>query len=371
MIDEWCEAQIDKLCAFLPAYFAPRMTWFYSTRAGWRLYLYAKGFARSVLEPFSRIQWIEKEEDLAPEDPGEEDDPELARLDPEMRRQFKAWNDMEEAQRDHARKRREKLRSPQEKLRIWWAGRHERAKVRDEKWAAREAAADARADRLMHRAGPLIEAVKKSRFVFFLLMTAVSALGVLSCGGGGMAYMAASLCAMWLAASFESGYHPVCEGVRQRYLAVMILRGASSLMLLPMYFGAYARHGVSSNVVLQSAMIVLLFAHAAFYIPLVAFNRRQMLLPRVLSGLLGVVPALTAAAAIALAASGMGQTFPLPVYTMLGAVGALLAFAADRMTTLTELGGIRLRFAPLLMDTALMGGYLLMMLGAWLGCAAL
>ena len=55
MIDEWCEAQIDKLCAFLPAYFAPRMTWFYSTRAGWRLYLYAKGFARSVLEPFSRI----------------------------------------------------------------------------------------------------------------------------------------------------------------------------------------------------------------------------------------------------------------------------------------------------------------------------
>lgn len=371
MIDEWCEAQIDKLCAFLPAYLAPRMTRLYTTRAGWHIYLFAKGFKRSVLEPFSRIQWMEKEEDLEPEAPEEEDDSDLAKLSPEMRWQFKDWNDTEDAQREQLRRRREKLRSPQEKLRIWWSGRHERAKRQDEKWAAREAAADARADRLMQRAGPLLEKMRKSRFALFLLMTVASALGVLSCGGGGMAYMAASLCAMWLAEAFETGYQPVCAGVRQRYLAAVFLRAGSSLLLLPMYFGAYARQGVSSNVVLQSAMIVLLSAHAAFYLTLVAFNKRQMLLPRVLSGVLGVVPALTAAAAIALAASSMGRAFPLPVFTILGAVGALLAFVADRMVTLTELGGIRLRFAPLWIGLSLEGGYLLMLLGAWLGCAAL
>lgn len=371
MIDEWCERQIDRLCAFLPAYISPRMTRFYTTKLGWRLYLYVRSFKRSVIDAVLRIQWIEKEEpDLTEEPvPEEEEDPALQKLDPAMRQEIEAWNEEQKIWTEKAEQERRMRRTPQERLAQWWRGRHERAARREEKWAARDAQAQAKADEHMIRFIPMMDALKKSRFVFMLLFTLLAALGVIATGGGEIGYLAASCCAMWLATAFESGYQPVCGGVRQRYLSMVFLRALSFLLLLPMYFGAYVRQGVSSNVVLQSAMIVLLFAHGAFFFALIAFNGRQPLLLRALSGLLGVVPALAAAAAIALAATMLGRAMPLPAAGVIGAVGALLAFSADRLVSITELGGIRLRYTPAWIGVFMEAGYFMMLIGSWMAAA--
>lgn len=372
MIDEWCERQVDRLCAFVPAYFGPRATRFCCTAVGWRLYLYGSSLHRRVFGMLSSIQWIEKEEpDLLPEEaPGEPEDPALQGVDPAVRREIERWNEEQKAWEEKTRQEKLRSRTPQQRLKDWWAGRHERAARREARWEAREAAAQQRAGKRQHWAAPAVEAVRRSRFAFMLLMTALSVLG--TCGqGGNMGYMAAACCAMWLATAFEMGYEPACSGVRQRYLATMLLRAAGFLLLLPMYFGGYIRQGVSSNVVLQSAMLVLLFAHAAFFLPLVAANRRQPALLRALSGVLGAVPALTAAAAVALAASLMARAQPLPAAGMAGAVGALMAFCADRLMSVTELGGIRLRYTPVWISVFLETGFALMVVGAWTAAGAI
>lgn len=368
MIDEWCERQIDRLCAFLPAYLAPRMTRFYTTKLGWRLYLYAKSFRRSVIDAVLSIQWIEKEEPDLTEDPLEEkkEDPQLARLTPAMRQEIEAWNEEQKTWAEKTEKEQRRRRTPQQRLKAWWGSRHERAARLEEKWAQRDALAEQKADAQMAKWQPIMETVKRSRFACMLYLTMLSVLGVCAAGGGSAAYCAAACCAMWLATALEEGYMPVCAGVRQRYLWTVFLRALSALLLLPMYFGAYVRQGVSSNVVLQCAMLILLFAHGAFFFALIAFNQRQPLLLRALSGLLGTIPALTAAAACALAASMLGRAMPLPAAGMMGAVGALLAFGADRLIAITELGGIRLRYTPLWISGLMEMGYLFMLLGAWL-----
>ena len=48
------------------------------------------------------------------------------------------------------------------------------------------------------------------------------------------------------------------------------------------------------------------------------------------------------------------------------AAGAMLAFCADRLTTLSELGGIRLRYGPVWVSAFTVLGWFLMILGAWL-----
>ena len=50
-----------------------------------------------------------------------------------------------------------------------------------------------------------------------------------------------------------------------------------------------------------------------------------------------------------------------------GAGGALLAFSADRLISITELGGIRLRYTPIWVNAFLEIGLMLMVIGAWLG----
>lgn len=366
MIDEWLEGYIDKLCEIVPAYVRPRMVKFRTTRVGWRLALYAAGFKRRVWGALTNIQWMEKEE-LAPPEPQIQQaaDPALDRLDPATRREIEAWNEQQKAWEEKQKKERRKWRTPLQCAKDWWAGRHERERRRDERWDRREAAAEERAQKHMHRMLPLMEAVKRSRFASLLLLTVFAVLGVCAQGGGTMAYLAAACCAMWLAIAMETGYEPVAGGVRQRYLAAMALRTGSFLMALPFYFEGYAGQGVTSNVILQSAMLVLLFAHLAFYLALVAFNARQPLFLRLLSGLVGVIPALTAAAAIALAATQLALPMPAPAAGVIGACGALLAFAADRIATITELGGIRLRYTPLWNGLFLEAGFFMMVLGAW------
>ena len=154
--------------------------------------------------------------------------------------------------------------------------------------------------------------------------------------------------------------------MRQRYLTAMSLRALGFLFLLPMYFESYVGHGVSSNVILQSAMLVLLFAHVVLTLALVAFNKRQPLFLRALSAVLGAVPALTAAAAIAMGVTRLAMPPLEAAFALLGAMGALMAFFADRVRTLCDLGGIRLRYTPVWTGLMMEAGFLLMIFGAWI-----
>lgn len=368
MIDEWLEKKVDQLCDWAPAYFGPRMMRFRGTRFGWRMTLYASAIKRQLWGALTSIKWIDDEpvEEAPVIAETKPSDPALDKLDPQMRREMEDWNDDLKAWTEKQEKERKKWRSPKERFLIWWAGRHERAQKREARWEKRDAAAQARAQKHMERLKPLMLRIDGSRFALMLLYTALAVLGVCAEGGGAMAYMAAACCAMWLSIAVETGYPPIAGGVRQRYLASMTLRTASFLMLLPMYFGGYVGQGVSSNVILQSTMLILLFAHAALTVVLVAFNARQPLFLRALSGAMGVFPALTAAASIALAVTRLAMPPLEAAFAVLGALGAFLAFCADRAITLRDLGGIRLRYTPIWTSLMMEIGFLMMILGAWI-----
>ena len=92
-------------------------------------------------------------------------------------------------------------------------------------------------------------------------------------------------------------------------------------------------------------------------------NRKAKLLLRHLR------PAATALAAgvlAALAATLLARPMPVPAAGVCCAAGALLAFCADRLITLSALGGIRLRYGPVWMGAFTGLGFFLMILGAWL-----
>ena len=207
---------------------------------------------------------------------------------------------------------------------------------------------------------------RRGRFVAGLFLTLLAALCVCATGGAKAAACAAALCLWWLAVAMEEEYPPVCAGVRQRYLAATFLRGACMLPLLLSFFSSYARLGVHSNVVLQSAMVITLFVHLALFFSLIAFNKRQSPFLRALTGVLGFVPALTAAAAIAAAVASLGEGMLPAMAAFLGAAGALFAFAGDQMVSLTALGALRLRFGYLYTFLLPVLGFCLMLGGAWL-----
>lgn len=105
----------------------------------------------------------------------------------------------------------------------------------------------------------------------------------------------------------ELGYEPICAGVRQRYLFSVAFRMLALAAPLADYFAQYRADGVTSNVVLQCAMIAMLSVHLAMFFALICFNRRQNLLLRVLSGVTGVFPALTASAAVSAGCANIAQ----------------------------------------------------------------
>ena len=105
--------------------------------------------------------------------------------------------------------------------------------------------------------------------------------------------------------------------------------------------------------------------YAVLYLGLVLFNRRQPAVLRLLAGATGVMPALTAAAALALCASYLFRPWPLPAAGVMSAAGAMLAFLCDELITIKNLGGIRLKYYSIWVCLLLVGGYFLMLLGAW------
>ena len=201
--------------------------------------------------------------------------------------------------------------------------------------------------------------------MFFLL--ALCALGVPAVGGPFMAACAAAMGFFFLTEGIETGYPPVCRGVRQRFLLALMLKTAGCGALLLAFYGSYARQQVTTNVVLQSTMLAMLGVHALLFFALTAFNRRQPLLLRALSGVLGTVWALCAAAAIALAASQMAAP-PAQLAAALGAaVGALLLLLALELDTMTQLGAIRLRYGRLWQALFRLAALALVLLYAWTG----
>ena len=74
---------------------------------------------------------------------------------------------------------------------------------------------------------------------------------------------------------------------------------------------------------------------------------------------------LRAASACALAASCLFRPWPLPFSGIAGALGAILTFAGDQLITMTQLGGIRLKYHSIWVCFLLCAGFLLMLCGAW------
>lgn len=319
MIDEFFERLIDRLCEGIPKATRPWKIWLQNTALGWRFLLYWSAIKSTVMKLLGNI----KNEDTA-----------NRAMDEATERSDRQIQAIKEFFKEKA---------------VWVP--------RLERWG------------------------RTIRFCAALFMMAMAVLGVaamtaaqrlepaarvIGSGRSGMAALAASLCLLWLSTAMESGYKPISEGVRQTYLAATLLRtGAIALMLIG-YLGSYISQGVPSNVVLQSAMIIMLFIHAVLFAGLVMLNWRQPLLLRVLSGVTGVLPALTAASAVSLCASYLFRPWPLPAAGVLSALGAILAFFCDELISIKNLGGIRLKYYSIWVCLLMIGGYFLMLLGAWM-----
>ena len=212
---------------------------------------------------------------------------------------------------------------------------------------------------------------QRIRFEMALLLLCLCALGVAASGGRGgagqLALLGASLCVMWLSVAVESGYAPVARGLRQTYLIASLLRACAFLPLLLGFFRGYLSQGVPSNIVLQCAMIAMMIIHGVLFLALVAFNTRQLLTLRLLAGVTGLLPALTVAAAVAMAAACLFRPWPVPAAGVTGALGALLAFLGDELMTVYSLGGIRLKYYSIWVCLLTSAGYALMLVWAWTG----
>ena len=301
------EQKVDEACEAVPAYVNPRKIRLASSHVGWRLYLYGSSIRRAMSGFFVHIR-SEQDMDIFLRETAEKSDTTIARVKRFLR----------------------------EKARLL---------------------------------AVLDDAGMRLRFAATLFLFGLAALGTLAVGGREMALCALAACLLLLSAAMELGYEPICAGIRQRYLFSVVLRMLALTAPLADYFARYLAGGVASNVVLQSAMIVTLGTHLALFFALICFNRRQSLLLRVLSGLAGVLPAMTAAAAAALAVASLAKPMGLAAAAVVRAAGAVGAFLGDRLIAVSALGGIRLKYESVWEGLLLCGGLTLMIVGAWLTAA--
>jgi len=303
LIDEFFEQLVDRLSVSVPATVRPWRIWFADSAFGWRFKLYFGTAVDKVRAAFTHIS-NEDNMDLFLRETAERGDDSIARLVAFVKEQLMLLSRLESRGR----------------------------------------------------------AIRFAGMLFLLLL---SVLGIVSIKSAGMGVMAASVCVMWLSVAVESGYRPVSSLFHQQYLAATMLRtGSISLMLLH-YMSSYTARGVPNNVVLQSAMIIMLVIHVLFFVALVLLNTGQPLFLRPLEAVTGFAPALTAAAALALAASCISRPWPVPLSGALGAFGAVLTFAGDQLITMTHLGGIRLKYYSIWLCILMTGGFALMLAGVW------
>ncbi|MBR4038642.1 MAG: hypothetical protein IKJ11_00920 [Clostridia bacterium] len=303
MIDEYFESLVDRWCQIVPKVFKPWSILISNSPIGWRMQLYFGTLGRNIASLFSRVS-TEEQMDITLREGSEHIDDSLAKAAAFFREQMI----------------------------------------------------------LIVR---LDERGRSIRFCAALFLMMLSVLGVVATGHGGMGIMSASLCLMWLSSAMECDYAPVSRGVHQQYLAAMLLRCGAITLMLAHYFFSYINQGVPSNVVLQSAMVIMLVIHVSLYLALVMLNTRQPLFLRALAGLTGTMTALTAAAACALCASSLFRPWPLPLSGVMSALGAVSAFLGDELITLHNLGGIRLKYYSIWVCLLLSAGFALMLCGVW------
>ena len=301
MIDEWFERWVDRLCEAVPRRVKPLLLRLSGTAPGWRMYLYASALWGKVEGAFSSISSEEHVDSLI--------DEMMARDEGTERGSWRAA------------------------VGAWL--------MRVQRFAMR------------------------TRFPALLYLTALSALGALASGGALAGGCAAAIALYWLAEGIALGYAPVTGAIRQRYLWAAGLRALADGALLLAFFRRYAAQSLPLNVVLQGAMIVTLFIHAALFLALTAFNRRQPLLLRALWGVLGALPALSAAAAVALAASRLAAPLTALAAAICSSAGAVLVFLARELEAMEHLGGIRLRYGGLWQTLMQLLGLVLVLTGAW------
>ena len=206
----------------------------------------------------------------------------------------------------------------------------------------------------------LDDAGETARFFSMLFLMGLSAFLLVLHPGRELGVLSAALALDWAASAAALPYRPLLGKIRQAHLCSRILRGMAAFLRLAVWFALYAAWGVASNVILQSTMLVLLFVHLSLYLAVICFNPRQNLFLRILDGLLGVLPALCAAAALALlAAAGSGSH--AVAAGLMRAMGALLLFAADRVESLVRLGDSGFRYARLVIFLLSVGGSALLL----------
>ena len=203
MLDEWMEQKVDEACEAVPAYVNPRKIRLASSHAGWRLYLYGSSIKRAVCGFFVHIKTAD-DMDLFLRETAERSDTTLNHI----KRFFR------------------------EKARLL---------------------------------AVLDDAGMRLRFVTALFLFGLASLGTLAVGGREMALCALAACLLLLSAAMELGYEPICAGVRQRYLFSVAFRMLALAAPLADYFAQYRADGVTSNVVLQCAMIAMLSVHLAMF----------------------------------------------------------------------------------------------------------
>ncbi|MED9820515.1 MAG: hypothetical protein U0J65_00585 [Christensenellales bacterium] len=303
MIDEYIDGLIDRWCETVPRVMKPRMILLANSALGWRVQLYFGTLVHNIVGLFSKVSTDEKME-LAMREGSEQLDDSMAKLTRFVKGQMLLLARLEARGR-------------------------------------------------------------AIRFGGALLLMMLSALGVVATRAPGMGVMAAALGVLWLSMAIECRYAPISGGIRQQYLTATLLRtGAVGLMMIH-YFSSYAARGLPSNVVMQCALLIMLSVHIVLFAALVLLNTRQPLFLRVLAGVTGAVPAMTAAAAAALAAALLFRPWPQPLLGVLSALGALLAFLGEELTTIHNLGGIRLKYHSIWVCLLTVGGFALMLLGAW------
>ena len=203
-------------------------------------------------------------------------------------------------------------------------------------------------------------------FWLCLFLVAVSALGAALRPSAGMALFAAASLFWWASAAMIVRYPPLAGRVRQYHLAGRFLRACAFSCLLFAWFSAYRARGLSSNIILQSMMLITVFAHIALFLAFIAFNRRQLLFLRLLDAVLGVIPALAASAAVALMASAAGSAgFSGLALAALRAAGAALLFFADRIDSLTQLGSLEFKMAKAIRFLLFFAGTLFLLAASW------
>ncbi|MBP3655358.1 MAG: hypothetical protein J6K32_01530 [Clostridia bacterium] len=200
--------------------------------------------------------------------------------------------------------------------------------------------------------------------LFFLMLLA--GLGMLAVGGAPVAGCAAALACFWLAHGLDIGYTPVCRGVRQRYLAGMLLRGGGYCALILWMFRLYTAGGLPTNIILQGAMIITMVIHLVFFLAFAAFERQQMLILRLLTGVLGLLPALACAAALALAASLLGGGGMMLIAGVMIAAGGVMLFAMEIIRMSVEIGLAHMFFSGLVLCALRLCGAAFLLCGAWL-----